>query len=63
MAGPSPVDSFFATFPGLRTVLYRNTSLVALMLFTLTYQMVILEFLIEEQGKGACTSTSKLFGF
>ncbi|XP_027037262.1 organic cation transporter protein-like [Pocillopora damicornis] len=56
MAGPSPVDSFYATFPRLKSVLYRSTSILAFILFFLTYQMAILEFLIDEQEKGVCIS-------
>ena len=59
MAGPSPVDSFYATFPRLKSVLYRSTSILAFILFFLTYQMAILEFLIDEQEKGVCISASK----
>ena len=57
MASPSPVDSFFATFTGLKKILYRNISLLALILFPLTYQMIIVEFLIEEHTSGACNNT------
>lgn len=60
MANPSPVDSFFATFTGLKKILYRNISLLAIIMFPLTYQMIIVEFLIEEQTSGACDKTGKL---
>lgn len=57
MASPSPVDSFFATFTGLKSILYRNTSLLAVIMFPLTYQMVIVGFLIEEEASGVCNKT------
>ena len=59
MVSPSPVDSFFATFTVLKKVLYRNVSLLALILFPLTYQMIIVEFLIEEHSSEACNYTGK----
>ena len=59
MVSPSPVDSFFATFTGLKKVFYRNVSLLAIILFPLTYQMIIVEFLIEEHTSGACNNTGK----
>ena len=60
MASPSPVDSFFATFTGLKSILYRNTSLLAIIMFPLTYQMVIVGFLIEEEASGVCNRTGEL---
>lgn len=62
-SSPSPVDSFFATFTGLKPILYRNTSLLALILFPLTYQMIVVEFLIEEHASGACNKTGESFNF
>lgn len=59
MASPSPVDSFFATFTGLKSILYRNTSLLAIIMFPLTYQMVIVGFLIEEEASGVCNKTGE----
>jgi len=59
MASPSPLDSFFATFTGLKSVLYRNGSLLAIIMFPLTYQMAIIGFLIEEEASGACNKTGE----
>ncbi|XP_068722913.1 solute carrier family 22 member 13-like isoform X2 [Montipora capricornis] len=58
MAFLLPVDSFFATLSGLNKTLYRNISLLALILFILTYQSIIVEFLIEKQISGACNETA-----
>lgn len=61
MANPSPVDSFFATFTGLKTILYRNISLLTVIIFPLAYQMIIVDFLSEEHKSGACNNTGKQF--
>lgn len=61
MANPSPVDSFFATFTGLKTILYRNISLLTVILFPLAYQMIIVDFLSEEHKSGACNNTGRQF--
>ena len=61
MANPSPVDSFFATFTGLKTILYRNISLLTVIIFPLAYQMIIVDFLSQEHKSGACNNTGKQF--
>lgn len=61
MANPSPVDSFFATFTGLKTILYRKISLLTVIIFPLAYQIIIVDFLSEEHMSGACNNTGKQF--
>ena len=61
MVNPSPVDSFFATFTGLKTILYRNISLLTVIIFPLAYQMIIVDFLSQEHKSGACNNTGKQF--
>ena len=61
MANPSPVDSFFATFTGLKTILYRNIALLTVIIFPLAYQMIIVDFLSQEHKSGACNNTGKQF--
>ena len=61
MANPSPVDSFFATFTGLKTILFRNISLLTVIIFPLAYQMIIVDFLSQEHKSGACNNTGKQF--
>lgn len=61
MAGRIAVDlsQYWDSFTQLRKVLLRNISLLSLMMFPLTYQVICVEFLVEEQSLGACNYTGR----
>ena len=48
MATLSAVDSFWATFTEMRKLLYRHITLLFIITIPVTYQIICVEFLIEE---------------
>lgn len=63
MSHSSSVESFFANLMGTKKCLYGNVSLLALILFPLTYQIIIVELLSEEHRKRDCNKTGKFNEF
>ena len=63
MSHSSFVESFFVNLMGTKKCLYGNVSLLALILFPLTYQIIIVELLSEEHPKRACNTTGKFNEF
>lgn len=63
MSHSSPVESFFVNLTGTKKCLYGNVPLLALILFPLTYQIIIVELLSEEHPNRACNKTGKFDEF
>lgn len=63
MSHSASVESFFVNLMGTKKCLYGNVSLLALILFPLTYQIIIVELLSEEHPKRACNKTGKFDEF
>lgn len=61
MADQVVVDlaQYWETFTQLKKVLLRNVSLLSVIMFPLTYQVISVEFFVEEQSPNACNYTRK----
>lgn len=53
------LTQYWNSFTQLKNVLLRNISLLSIIMFPLAYQVICVEFFVEEQSISACNVTGK----
>ncbi|XP_031571958.1 organic cation transporter protein-like [Actinia tenebrosa] len=59
MDGFTALKGFWKSFTQLRKILLRNISVLALIMFPLTYQIIAVEFFVEEESSSACNYSGR----
>lgn len=59
MAEFTGLKGFWKSFTETRKILLRNIKVLGLIMFPLTYQIIAVDFFVEEESSSACNFTGK----